>query len=739
MPTLRLTQTTAGPDEYRVVARLEDPPGAPEEAGVQFRFALTEADQEDLRWYLEDFLQHPLDPEPKRAARIEARLAEIGQDLFRAVFESGEARDLWAVLRRDLGRTRVEVAVEDPRQATAIPWELLRDPRTDVPLALRAAAFVRTHPRPAQRPALPGLTEAGQRVRILLAICRPWGQSDVPFRSVAGRLIKGLSGEARQLFQLDVLRPPTFEQLSRVLRRAAAEGRPYHIVHFDGHGTYLDAPDAGGLAPTHLMFKGARAGAHGYLLFEDPDRPDNIELVDGVRLGDLLVETGGPVLVLNACRSAHAEAGDESPPKAEDEAPKSEDRPARAFGSLAQEAMDTGLAGVVAMRYNVYVVTAAQFMADLYAALGRGQALGQAVAAGRKQLAADPLRTLAYDPIPLQDWLVPVVYEAAPIELFPQQAEDRTGPSLSLDPSASNLQSPISNLPTPDTGFIGRDETLLALDRAFDREAVVLLQAYAGSGKTATAAEFARWYHLTGGLQGPVLFTSFERPQPLPQVLDELGRAFEGDLAQIGINWLALADEERRAVALQVLAQVPLLWIWDNVEPVAGFPRPEDATLSPAQQAELAAFLRAARETRAKFLLTSRRDERDWLGDLPRRIAIPPMPMQERVQLARALAEKQGRPFTSVQDWRPLLRFSQGNPLTIISLVGQALRGGLASKAQIEDFVRDLQRGAAQVEDEAAQGRAKSLAASLGYGFEHAFDEAERAQLALLHLFQGFV
>ena len=32
------------------------------------------------------------------------------------------------------------------------------------------------------------------------------------------------------------------------------------------------------------------------------------------------------------------------------------------------------------------------------------------------------------------------------------------------------------------------------LDRAFDRHPVVLLHAYAGQGKTATAVEFARWY-----------------------------------------------------------------------------------------------------------------------------------------------------------------------------------------------------------------------------------------------------
>ena len=50
-----------------------------------------------------------------------------------------------------------------------------------------------------------------------------------------------------------------------------------------------------------------------------------------------------------------------------------------------------------------------------------------------------------------------------------------------------------------------------------------------------------------------------------------------------------------------------------------------------------------------------------------------------------------------------------------------------------------LRAGEAVFEDEESQGRSKSLGASLSYGFDSAFTEAERKQLALLHFFQGFV
>jgi len=137
-------------------------------------------------------------------------------------------------------------------------------------------------------------------------------------------------------------------------------------------------------------------------------------------------------------------------------------------------------------------------------------------------------------------------------------------------------------------------------------------------------------------------------------------------LEQAGVHWLALNDDARRDVALQVLGQIPILWLWDNVEPVAGFPRGTRSEWSETKQADLRDFLRDLQHTtRAKVLLTSRRDEADWLGNLPVRITVPPMPMAERVQLTRALAERQGRRLNEVDDWRLLLRFTQGNPLTI--------------------------------------------------------------------------
>lgn len=682
MLTLRINHTAAGVE----VTVEGDGPRRTEER--PFEFKLLAQDAEDVRWYLEEYPIYPVEPMPRTAKRIEGRMREIGRELFRKALAGSDA---WSAVRDRLADTRIEV--ESRLEDALVPWELMREPVADLPLALSVGSFVRCHSKAAMR-AHPAEPDAG-KTRILLAICR-LEDDRVGFRSVARQLIRGLSEAAREPFELEVLRPPTFERLGKRLREAKAEGKPFHAVHFDGHG----------LA--------------GEIFFENPEREGRAEAVKAAALGMLLHETGVPLLILNACRSADSE-----PREQPAQAGELHER-IRQFGSFAHAVMDYGASGVVAWRYSVFVGTAAKYMEDLYGALAKGMPLGEAGTMARKQLSSGGRE--------IEDWTVPVVFEAAPIRLFPRA---EAGLEIKLT-TGKRVEAGVPQ--APDVGFIGRDETILRLDRTFDEQSIVLLHAYAGSGKTSTAAEFVRWYGETGGLAGPVLFTSFgDRKLRLPEVLDELGRMYEKALEKSGIQWLTLNDAERRDVALQVLRQVAVLWIWDNVEPIAGFPAGTASEWSAGEQEELADFLRAARETKAKFLLTSRRDERGWLHELPAAIELPPMPFDECVQMTEALAKKLGRKLGDVEDWRPLLRFTQGNPLTLTVLVGQALRDGLTSGEQIAGFVEKLQAGEEVFEDEVSEGRTRSLAASLEYGFENAFSEDERKQLALLHLFQGFV
>src|SRR5262249_55743381 len=152
--------------------------------------------------------------------------------------------------------------------------------------------------------------------------------------------------------------------------------------------------------------------------------------------------------------------------------------------------------GVVAMTFNVYVVTAAQFMANLYDSLARGLSLGEAVTIGRRQLFADRRRLIVQEPVELEDWVTPVVYEAAPITVCSAH-----GPSAETSTTVPpGLRLKPAQVAKPETAFLGMDDVLLSVDRAFDHRSAVLLHGYAGCGKTSAAIEFANWYASTNAL-----------------------------------------------------------------------------------------------------------------------------------------------------------------------------------------------------------------------------------------------
>src|SRR5580704_11425506 len=290
MPVLRVNQQRGdAPHRYRIEITATDIPNfVPLQFSRDIAFKLTPQDGERIRWYLEDYLQFDEDPAPQIARGVEALMAECGDVLFRGLFEGAhQGIQLWTMIEPHLSATRIEITT-GISEATAIPWELIRNPHTGTFLALSAASFVRTQ-REAQITLAP--TGEAEKVRILLVICRPQGGEDVPFRSVAGRMVTRLNDDARNAFDLDVLRPPTCVQLAETLRLAKERGRPYHIVHFDGHGVYAEEEGlaASGKVLNNLTLKGdGPPGPRRYLAFEDPATQANSKFVDGFRLGALL-------------------------------------------------------------------------------------------------------------------------------------------------------------------------------------------------------------------------------------------------------------------------------------------------------------------------------------------------------------------------------------------------------------------------------------------------------------------
>src|SRR6185295_8451909 len=91
------------------------------------------------------------------------------------------------------------------------------------------------------------------------------------------------------LARLTVLQPPTYAALERALQDGD-NGQPFDVVHFDGHGVYDRRLGLGGLC------------------FEDPNDAERLDFVDAVRLAGLVREHRIPLVFLEACQTAVAEA-----------------------------------------------------------------------------------------------------------------------------------------------------------------------------------------------------------------------------------------------------------------------------------------------------------------------------------------------------------------------------------------------------------------------------------------------
>ena len=95
-----------------------------------FESPVTDKDRSDIRWYIETYSAHSLDaPDDQEAKRIEARLVEIGKDLFKAVFSSGEASERFYDFRKSEAEQRVLTIDAQDASILSIPWELLHDPK----------------------------------------------------------------------------------------------------------------------------------------------------------------------------------------------------------------------------------------------------------------------------------------------------------------------------------------------------------------------------------------------------------------------------------------------------------------------------------------------------------------------------------------------------------------------------------------------------------------------------------
>ena len=637
---------------------------------------------QELQWYLEDFLEYPFPPETDRADRVIAALRGWGEQTFEALFSHDLANRIFeGAVSQDYSQLCLQIVSDHP-QVLAWPWEAIRDPQAGV---LGQICQVERSVNAMRDPQPLSVSLANDRVNILLIVARPSGAQHVEFRSIARPLVDLIEKENLPV-HVQLLRPPTFEQLREHLRERRGF---YHIIHFDGHGSFS-----------------AQGGVHrtpeGWLLFERTD--GEADAISAEKLSTLLMEYAVPGVVLNACQSAMLDPSSEN-----------------AFASVATALLRSGMRSVVAMSYSLYVSGAQKFLPAFYRCLFQEGSVARAVRAGRQKMWEDDGRVCACGHYPLQDWLLPVLYQQEPIDLpFVARAVTVIEPKTVIPTELTREQ----NLKE----FVGRDSAILDLERAFRRPpAGILIQGLGGVGKTSLAHGFVQWLNSTGGSVSKDFWFSFREIHSARYMLNRLGEEVLGaDFARTppeqGFNDLTVALRKRRHVI-----------IWDNFESAVGIPGSSiSASLSKSDLDVLAHFLDKLRGGATKVLITSRSAE-DWLG--PERrflLRLPGLDTQERWDFCELLVKNLGlkvnREDPALID---LIDELQGHPLAMRVVLSQLEKRSAAEVRNTLHENTSRLKGAAETSDEAVLYATVQLA-------EQSVPRELRPLLTLLALHRGF-
>src|SRR5271157_4851229 len=698
---------TVQPGARRAVAEARlvfDPPqsGAPSIKSRPFRFVapLGGIEADELTWYIERYPQWPVGTVvTARAHAVERNLETWGQALFKvAIGEKQEGRvafDAWRTAGGGADR-RFSVLVDDNMLAEAtddqaeqaraaatsllaLPWELIHDGSGFLFAGGRGARVRRCLPNEQPKPPI----ESSPPLRVLLLSPRP-EEDRVPYidhRVSARPLVEALA-PLGELAELSILNPPTFAALSAELDRAEKSGRPYHVVHFDGHGVFDRSRREG---------PGGRQGL-GALVFEHPDDVGKTfkrrcEMVDCKTLSGLIKDRRVPLFFLEACQTAHAEMDPTS--------------------SVAGTLLQGGAASVAAMSHTVLVETARRFVGPFYKALLQGERVGQAMLAGQKALHDDSNRGRGFGgDLKLQDWFVPVLFQ------------EETDPQLVRQVPATRVQEEIKKqrelavgkVPEPPRhSFVGRSRELLAAERLLLRPVpegqhrFVVLRGEGGEGKTALACELARWLVASRRFQRAA-FASLENSagaRPLLQTIGEqLVPRFAADVG---------ADEKREwQLVERALRDHPTLLVIDNVESIlppygwaAGAGAEEPAGFDPDLLEEILELCRKLVETGGTSLVfTSRSPLSVPFDDRGRELDIGRLSKSEALELVGKVLGEGGRiagtrtDLESREKVEDLVEVLGGHARSLV-LIARELRAGRRlndTTADIRQIMADLQR-----------------------------------------------
>jgi hypothetical protein len=524
LPVVELAfQTVAGsPWEGSAVLRFNGEASEP----VSVREGLTSKQRDDIRWYIEEFMSFPEGGNASRALDIESELAKYGRELWNGLTTATDSAVLLNTFighAQHAGGGRLELRADTARDEVAFrtPWELMRvgggDNGGDGTLLHQLGVTVVRRAKPNVIAPVGSLDTSGG-LRVLAVVCRPDKTGFLDPRFTPEAIIEAVANNPQ--ITLDFCRPGTLATLTKTLEDAKKAGQPYHVVHFDGHGTTL--PTEAGI---------------GALCFEKDD--ESLDLVRATQFGDLMSRFKVPLVVLEACRTSTKTLARET-----------------VAGALVKQ----GVGSVVAMAHSVHVDMTRILMQSFYESVAGCCSVGDALQAARNQVLSTKARrvriTADAPTVDLQDWFVPQLYQAGNDPVLVTKKPTRRSKKKTVEPLFHGFG------PEPKAGFQGRGRELHRLERLLLRERAVVIHAPGGMGKTTISREAAHWWLRSGLFPDGAIFVSFEENLTVARLIDQTGVALEGH------DFHKRPESERADWIAEQLADRRLLLVWDNFESV---------------------------------------------------------------------------------------------------------------------------------------------------------------------------
>ena len=606
---------------------------------IEFDFEVTNLTS--LKWLIENDVY---EQDQSQAAHLSEKIEFLAKSLRNSVFgKDSTALQIGKLLQHDLPNTVVTVGLE--QTLDWLPVELLSVTEKLTCLSTHSLAFSRyivsdDHENDlAEEPKNSQLNKGNnEKTRLLIVISRPRGEEDIPFRSVAKNLAEILQQNTGS-FDVQLLRPPTFNNFVDVINNANNENRPFDIVHFDGHGLVQESP-----------FTKKKEGV---LCFEG-EQIQQQKLVSGKTLGKVLTNANVAMMTINACRSGYSglqlnksDAG--------------ENNQNIVFGSLASSLLVAGMTSVLAMGYNVRIDTARLIISNLYGLMANGFPASQAINEIRKNIRLDSKQDLSYQ------WMIPIVYERNAKAGILQQPAQET-PLLPSETTTPSLHSNVvqigefEKLNRNRSFFLGYDEIFYKLERHYTFDNSVQLNGLAGSGKSALALEYANWLASTGGWQAgdsnkfKAIVIQLSQYTGLNALFDELCSALHLDLKDqdVDLSKLFLTAHFKNS-----------FWVFDGFDEVFGERESDNAVWSSDAKEQLKHFITALNALGAKSLIVRRDNIGDDLQDTPY-VRIQGLSAETRTELALNL--KLDKSFANDFEFESTLDWTIGLPGLIHSL-----------------------------------------------------------------------